>query len=177
MINIGTEPSLARVLELLLHELAHCALPRESHSERFIALVVRTARELWGVSVEGWIGIGRGTKRVRAYAVDERIVEELAPRLDAGAYVPRAAKPLPEPATPAERLQRAATARSARVDKREAKVRALLAEHEEKLRREQKLVRKYRIKVRRYDKIAASRGMSIERMSTVAWQLAGRCSQ
>jgi hypothetical protein len=137
------------VLELLLHELCHVKLPDVGHSEQFIGQVVRAARALWGVQVDGWLTIERGEANKRAYAVDEVILHELQARIESGAYVPAAAKAAPEPLTAAARG-------AARTAKREARARAMLQEHMSKLSREQKLVRKWRAKVTYYERAAVA---------------------
>lgn len=152
VLTIGCSP-LSDVLELLLHELTHIATPGHHHDETYRATLVRAAREVWGVDAAGWLSVERGAEKCRAYAFDRRLAAELGERLGQGLYVPVL---VPAQVAPAPTVPSLAERRQARAQSREAHVRKLLAEHERKLKREQRLVKKYRVKVRYYEQRAAA---------------------
>lgn len=151
VLTIGcTEVS--RVLVVLLHELVHVAAPRQHHNEAFRALLVRTARKLWGVKVEGWLSVPAGDYNKRAYAIDDIISTELQVLLDSLAVVPAAVK-IREPEAPVSLQEQ----RERLVQKRAEHARKMLAKNEKKLSAAQKNVSKWRTKVRYYDKRAAAK--------------------
>lgn len=68
-----------RAREILLHELVHLAEPGQDHNERFCSRLVRAARQLFGVPVNGWTSV-KAKYGKRAYAIDELIIEEMQTR-------------------------------------------------------------------------------------------------
>jgi hypothetical protein len=81
VLTLGAAVPRHEIMHLLLHELAHVATPGHNHDEVFCAAMVRAARTLWGVKVEGWSTVERGHHRNRAYAIDHMIRVELAENL------------------------------------------------------------------------------------------------
>lgn len=79
ILTLGYDVTPARLLELLLHELVHHACPRKTHHGfLFIYRLNRAAEELWGIFIEDVYTVERGSNRVKAYAVDALITEQLA---------------------------------------------------------------------------------------------------
>jgi len=85
-LTIGYEADLAHVLETLLHEICHAT--HMDHSEAFISLCVHAARDIWGITIDGWDKVEQGKASCRAYAVDEFLRHRLAEKLAAGEYRP-----------------------------------------------------------------------------------------
>jgi hypothetical protein len=153
LLTIGRDVTAARVLLVLLHELTHIACPDKHHGEAFCAKLVKTARELWGVKLDGWCFVTPGIFTKRAYAIDHMITTELQALLNAGAVTPSAAQ-VTEPAEPVSLDSR----RQELVRKREEHARKMLSKNERQLKAAQARVQKWRGKVRYYEKSAAKRG-------------------
>jgi len=152
VLTLARDTTVAHALELLLHELVHTATPKSRHDETYRSLLVRTARAVFGVAVENWTRIP-AKYGVLAYGIDDVIERELGERLEAGHYVPRvAAAPKPEPD--------AEQKRAAAAERRERHARAMLARAEVDEHRAALRARKWREKVRYYDRkaVAAKRG-------------------
>jgi hypothetical protein len=146
VLTIGRGTSISRVMELLLHELVHVATQGHHHDETFCATLVRAARELWGLQIEGWLTLPRGDKSKRAYAIDDLILRELT-SLDVQPVVRVLA-----PAPPVSLTER----RGKLMQRREERARKALAKAEAELRRLQKRLSKWRAKVRYYETRAAA---------------------
>lgn len=153
-LHVAADTSLASTLELLLHELVHMSLPQgEGHSERFILRTVRAAKEMWGVEIDKPLDTPSGAWKVKAYAVDDRLRDALHEKLRTGALlIPNVPYTFPpKPIDLAARRQQV-------VEKRAERARKMLAKNEAKLKRTQKLVSKWRVTVRYYERAAAKRG-------------------
>jgi hypothetical protein len=151
VLTIGSKTTRSRVMEALLHELVHVAAYKHNHDEVFCALLVRTARELWGVEVTGWLTLPREHRSNRAYAIDDLIVRELTAKLAAGEVQPSMAI-TSEPAPVVSLTEQ----RSKLVQRREERARKALAKAEAEMRRVQKRLSKWKTKVRYYEKRAAA---------------------
>jgi hypothetical protein len=160
-LTLYQDTPLEKGLEVLLHELVHVSLPHEvSHGDQFILRLVRAAREAWGLELAEVLATPRGNHRVQAYAVDERITQEMT--LDPLLLEPmrlacRADVAPPEQLPDPEQYRVRFDELRAR---RERHAREMLQLHERKLKAEQRLAAKWRQKVRRYERIAAKRGES-----------------
>jgi hypothetical protein len=149
--TISPDTSMARALYVLLHELVHVSLPPDvHHGERFVLRLCFAAEQAWGVVVDNQWDIKRGHKKNRSYAVGDEITKLLHAKLSTD---PSAQPPKVEAPPPVSRVVRAEVL----VRKRAEHAAAMLAAHERKLKREQKIVSKWRAKVRYYDKAAAQR--------------------
>jgi hypothetical protein len=153
VMTLGYNATLPEVLELLLHELVHVSLPADvHHGERFILRLCRAAREAWGVDIGNSYNIERGSKRTRAYAVDVEIRKALATKWTDVSGTVAVVEALPPP-SPVDKVVRMEVL----VQKRAEHAARMLVAHEARLKREQKIVSKWRTKVRYYDKVAASK--------------------
>jgi hypothetical protein len=83
-VTIRGQATLARVLEVMLHEVVHFAAFKQHHNDVFIARLNRAAHEHWGIRVERLsevksahrtLGAHRGRK---AYQVDRLLTELLS---------------------------------------------------------------------------------------------------
>lgn len=153
VLTLGYNVTLPDVLELLLHELVHISLPADvHHGERFILRLCQAAREAWGVDIGNPYSVERGRWSKRAYAVDSEIRKALADKWTevSGTVAVVEAPPPPSPVDKVVRME-------VLVQKRAEHAAKMLAAHEAKLKREQKIVSKWRTKVRYYDKVAAQK--------------------
>jgi hypothetical protein len=145
-LRMSLDTPLPYALELLLHELVHISLPaREGHSERFILRLVRAAAEMWGIAISAPLATPRGRHKCTAYAVDARLVQALKAKF---AGEPEAA-PRPVLVLPPPPIDLTAK-RERMVRDRAEHAKNMLATHETKLKREQRLVSKWRRTVRYY---------------------------
>jgi len=132
------------VLEVLVHEMCHCACPpREWHGERFRLTLRRAASELWGIDVPLLTGKNRGEERNAAYAMDRLIMTELEKKIALGGvdlFPPAPKAPKPSRAELSKKL----------VEKRAAHATKMLARAVARLRRAETIEKKWRAKVRRY---------------------------
>ena len=148
-IRISPSASLAWGLETIVHELVHCALPsRTHHNERFRRTLARAAKELWGVELDPNPTNERG--RVLCYALDHRLDAWLETALKAGLEYPKRAF-----ATDEDRASEKKAATAARVEQRAAHAARMLARAETRLKRAKALEKRWRVKVMRYERIAA----------------------
>jgi hypothetical protein len=147
---VGPWVHAAHVLEYFLHELVHLALPPGTHhNARFRMTLARAAREAWGVLVDPHVE--RGSRQNAAYAVDDAIFAALVPLIETEqVIIPR---PQPRPPAPTKRQQLAAvvTARAEHAFTMHARAKSRLA-------RARTLERKWREKVRYYERKAAKGG-------------------
>jgi hypothetical protein len=151
----------AEMLEVLLHELTHLALPNsEHHGERFRRTLARAAREAWGIEVEPNPPAGvweidtldrpldPPRRKISAYVLDSNIQAALKPLVESGTVTFPFPKPKP---TRAE-------SSSALVEKRAAHAAKMLARAERRLKLARTVSAKWKAKVRYYERAAAKRG-------------------
>lgn len=149
----GPKADPACVLEVVLHELVHVALPRMHHGERFRRVFARAAREAWGVDVpiDPDAGTSRGRREsVLAYRQGDLVVKALRPLVAAGTvhtFPPAPAQPKP---TRAERDARL-------VEKRAAHAVVMLRRAERRLKLAKTVQQRWSAKVRYYERQAAKR--------------------
>jgi len=149
-IRVSPSTPLVWLLETIVHELVHCALPRRvSHNERFRRTLARAAKELWGIEVDPNPKNENG--KTLCYALDSEIERALHAALDAGTLV------YPKRDVPTEKAREAQNkaTREARIEQRAAHAARMLARAETRLKRAKTLERKWRLKVQRYERIAA----------------------
>ena len=146
-------------IEVLLHELVHCACPvREHHGELFQRRLIACAREAFGITLDTafLLDIDIGNHSKRAYAVDAAIKEamteaKIADRLRAEPSL-RFEAPAPEPE---EKIaERRAAARAAIVDDRAEHAAMMLARWERREKHAKRLAAKWRKRVRYYERKA-----------------------
>ncbi|HYX20426.1 MAG TPA: hypothetical protein VFA98_06230 [Thermoanaerobaculia bacterium] len=144
------------VIEVLLHELVHCACPKgEHHGELFQRRLIACAREAFGLTLDtGFLlDIEIGNHSKRAYAIDSAIrkameSEHVATRLRDN---PKLRFESPPAETEEQVAERRSAARAALVDERAAHASKMLAMWERKEKRAKNLAAKWRKKVRRYE--------------------------
>jgi hypothetical protein len=150
VLTIGYNCDVHSVLEVLLHELVHVASTHH-HNDQFCALLVRTARTLWGVQVDGWTR-AQAVDGKRAYGIDELIRAELKVKLEEGQITPcqvriKAPRTAQEPApAPVVSL----------VERRQARALKNLERAQADMRKVQKRLSKWKDKVRYYERRAAA---------------------
>jgi hypothetical protein len=138
----------AEILEVLLHELVHLAMPAaSSHGERFRRTLARAASQAWGVEVDP--NPPATSDNIRAYALDEHITAALKPLIESGAVV----VPTPAPVAKPSRVE----ATEALVEKRAAHAVKMLTKAERDVKRAKTREQKWRTKVRYYERVAARR--------------------
>lgn len=146
----GPHATKAEVLEVLMHEMVHMALPRrEAHGERFRLTLRRAARELWGIECPLDVPPQGG---VIAYGMDSFIKARLEELIAAG-------KVETFPAVERPKKTRA-EATAALVEKRARHAATMLARAERRLKLAKTLHRRWHEKVSRYERIAAKKGSS-----------------
>ena len=128
------------LLNTIVHELVHCALPdRTVHNERFRLTLARATRELWGFEVDPNPKTGAG--RVACYGLDLVIEERLELELREGRVsYPKLVPVAPESKEAARAAQRAARA---------AHAAQMLAKAETRLKRAETIAKKWRARVKR----------------------------
>lgn len=146
----GANAQPARVLEVVLHELCHLALPRGTHhGERFRRTFQRAVREAWGIEVP--LEVERENHANASYKMGELVVEELRAKIAAGlvdTFPPAPAAPKP---SRAERTAELVEGRAAHAEK-------MLAKAERKLKLAKTVHARWRAKVSYYERVAARRG-------------------
>jgi hypothetical protein len=146
-VTAGTATTKADALEVLVHELAHMALPPGvHHGERFRLTLRRAALELWGIDCP----IDVETDRLIAYGMDEVISARLTELIEDGAV-----ETFPAAATP-EKPSRAARVVSL-VERRATHAAIMLLRAERKAKLAQRTLTKWRAKVRYYERTAAKK--------------------
>ena len=137
------------LLETIVHELVHCALPNGVvHGERFRLTLVRAVRELWGFEMDPSPKPDSGKGRTPMYLLDELIERALECELTEGRITyPRR---IIEPVEVVE--ARKVAERSERVERRAAHATKMLARAETRLKRAETIAKKWRAKVKRYSK-------------------------
>lgn len=144
----GPEATKAHVLEILMHEMVHMALPRrEGHGERFRLTLRRAARELWGIECPLDVPPHGG---VIAYGMDLFIMARLEELIAEG-------KVETFPAVERPKKTRA-EATAALVEKRARHAATMLARAERRLKIAKTVHRRWHEKVSRYERIAAKKG-------------------
>ena len=147
-IRVSPSASLAWMLETIVHELVHCALPaRTGHNERFRLTLARAAKELWGFEVDPNPVNENG--RVLTYALDHKLDALLDEALAEGLGYPLRAVPVKEDTEARKKI---------RIEQRAAHAARMLARAETRLKRAKTLEKKWRLKVQRYERIAAKKG-------------------
>lgn len=153
-VAFGPSATKAEVLEVLMHEMVHLACPRrENHGERFRLSLRRAAKELWGIEVPLLKPSERGAEINAAYAMDRLIMAELEKKIAEGAV--ELFPPIPKTETP--RLSRAELAAKT-VERRALHAIKMEARAEKRAKSAQRILAKWRAKVRYYEKRAASKG-------------------
>lgn len=146
----GPEVVPERVLEVVIHELCHLALPAGvSHGERFRRTYARAVREAWGIEVP--IDGDRAGRKNYSYRMGDVVTERLRDLIARGIVCPpRLAPPSPKPS----RAERSAEL----VEKRAAHAAKMLANAERKLKLAKTVHARWRAKVSYYERVAAKRG-------------------
>lgn len=149
LIRISPATPIWWLLETIVHELVHCALPdRTVHNERFRLTLARAIRELWGFEVDPNPKPASGRGRAPKYRLDEIIEQTLECEIREGRITyPRR---LPEPAEAVE--ARKAAERSDRAARRATHASKMLARAETRLKRAETIAKKWRAKVKRYER-------------------------
>lgn len=139
-----------RVLEVVIHELCHLALPAGvSHGERFRRTFARAVREAWGVEVP--VDLSRDGHKNASYRMGWLVIEQLRDLIASGSvntYPPEPAEPKPS------RAERSAEL----VERRAAHAAKMLAAAERKLKLAKTVHARWRTKVSYYERVAAKRG-------------------
>ncbi len=131
---------LAWLLDTIVHELVHCALPdKTGHNERFRLTFARAVRELWGLEVDP--NPKNETGRVACYGLDGLIESHLESELREGRLIYPKQAPAPAPDESATKALRRAI-RAAHASK-------MLAKAETRLKRAETIAKKWRAKVKR----------------------------
>jgi hypothetical protein len=152
-IRVSPSASLAWVISTIVHELVHCALPaRTGHNERFRRTLARAARELWGFELDPNPVNERG--RVLTYALDHKLDALLDKALGEGLSYPLREVPAEEDVAVRRRAES-----DARVAQRAAHATRMLARAATRLKRAKTLEQKWRLKVQRYERIAAKKAV------------------
>jgi len=147
-IAAGLDATPERVLELLVHEMCHLAVPpREGHSERFRRTLRRACKELWGIDVPLDAPASQGCV---AYRMDAIAQATLKAKIEAGEI------DLFPPGPPQAKPTRAEKA-TALVERRAAHAAKMLAECERNLQSVRRTLAKWRAKVRYYERTAAKK--------------------
>ena len=165
VLTIG-ESDIDRVVEVLLHELVHCACPvKEHHGELFQRRLIACAREAFGLDLDtaALLAMPVGNASKRAYAIDEAIRKSMV-----DAKIGERLRETPDfvfTAPRAETLTEIAAKREAmwasRQEARKTHCETMLATWERRASRARKLVSKWRKRVRYYEQRearAAKRG-------------------
>ncbi len=143
----------AEVLEVLMHEMCHMALPpRTMHNERFRLTLKRAAHELWGIDVPLLSGSDREAHSNAAYAMDSLIMAALEEKIACGEV--ELFKPEPKTKTP--KPTRAELSEKM-VEKRAAHTLKMLSRAEARAKAAQHTLTKWRKKARYYEQRAASK--------------------
>lgn len=141
-----------RVLEVVLHELCHLALPAGvSHGERFRRTFARAVREAWGIEVP--VDGDREGYANYSYRMGWLVIEQLRGLIASGSvniYPPEPAQPKPSRAERNAQL----------IEKRAAHAAKMLAAAERKLKLAKTVHARWRTKVSYYERVAAKRGGS-----------------
>jgi len=144
----GADVTPARVLEVLVHEMTHIALPPYvHHSERFRLTFRRAARECWGIDVPLNVPASQGCI---AYGMGEVAIAELERRISAGEI--DTFPPKPRPAKPSR-----AELTSKTVEKRAAHAVSMLTRAEKRSKAAQRALTRWKKKVRYYERQAAKK--------------------
>ena len=152
---VGPEATPERVLEVLVHEMVHLALPdRVGHGERYRLAFRRACLELWGIDVPldatpiyGIIAYGMGD------VLTEKLGEKIA-RGEVDLFPPVSTAQAPKP-TRSERM-------TALVEKRATHAAKMLARAEKRAQTAQKLLTKWRAKMNYYERQAARKTSGAE---------------
>lgn len=146
----GPETTPERVLEVVLHELCHLALPSGvHHGERFRRTFARAVREAWGFEVP--VDVAREHHGNASYKMGEITIERLRELIAEGkieTFPPE--PPAPKPSR-AEHLAEIVKLREEHAEK-------MLARAERRLKLAKTVHAKWRAKVSYYEKQAAKRG-------------------
>ena len=119
--------------------------PGRSHGESFVLRLVRAAREAWGIVVLHPLQLRR------IYDVDVAIWKALDEKFVSNPELRPMPALLPTPLSRDEKRRKLVEARALQAIR-------MLEKNELKLKRAQKLVTKWRLKVRYYDRAAAKKG-------------------
>lgn len=144
------------VLETIVHELVHAALPDGTgHNERFRRTLARAVRELWGIDLDPNPKDEHGRRPI--YLQDADIEEVLRGALAIG-WVSYPKKAPPEPIDPAAR-EAARRARLAElVERRYQRALKMFARAQKRALAAEKIRSKWLTKVRYYERVAAKKG-------------------
>lgn len=151
-IRVSPSAPLVWLLETIVHELVHCALPDYTgHNERFRLTLARAVKELWNIEVDP--NPKETSGRVARYGLDHFIEGVLEGELHEG----RLQYPLRALPAEGEAEARRKTESDARVEQRAAHATRMLTRADTRLKRAKTLEKKWRLKVQRYEKIAAKK--------------------
>lgn len=155
-ICFGPTTGHAWVLETIVHELVHSALPeRTGHNERFRLTLARAVQELWGIDLDPSPKDEQGRRQI--YLQDANITEVLRGALAMG-WVTYPKKVAVAPIDPAA-LEAARKARLAGlVERRRQHALKMFARAEKRALAAAKTRAKWLAKVRYYERVAAKRG-------------------
>jgi hypothetical protein len=145
-VAVGPDATPERVLEVLVHEMCHLAVPRDTHhGERFRLVFRRACRELWGIDLPLDPPARQGCV---AYGMGDIATDHLKKKIASGEvelFPPTAAPPKP---TRSERT-------TALVEKRAKHAAQMLARAEKRARVAQRTLAKWKQKVGYYERQAA----------------------
>lgn len=148
----GPTSTPANVLEVVIHELCHVALPaRHHHDERFRRVFQRAVREAWGIEAPLTAPARAGCK---AYGVGDLVREKLEQLIADGAVTVHAPKPVQK--TPRSKLAEALR------EKRAAHAETMLRRAEKRLKIAKTVQRRWAQKVRYYERVAARKATKEE---------------
>ena len=164
-VRLSEYASIEEAVELLLHEVVHCACPPdEHHGELFKRRLIACAREAFGLfmlSTADLLKTPRGGWGCVAYAIDD-VIRKAMTAAGIGSRLredPETRFEPPPPETEFDIIAREAALlakreadKAARIAEREAHARAKLIEWERKLEAAKKRARKWRLKVRHYER-------------------------
>jgi hypothetical protein len=149
-IAAGPDATPERVLEVLVHEMCHLAVPRDTHhGERFRLVFRRACRELWGIDLPRDPPASQGCI---AYGMGEIATKALKEKIASGEIDLFPSAPTVSPTKPS-RAELAAKV----VEKRAAHAFKMMARAEKRSKAAQRALTKWREKVRYYERQAARR--------------------
>jgi hypothetical protein len=153
MVRIRFSPATTAswLLETIVHELVHAALPSgENHGERFRLTLARAARELWGIDIPADAIPKGGNGRARRYGLDGLIETALEPIVLAGGYPKRAVVAV-------DRVEARKLALAALVEKRAAHATRMLERAERRLKLARTVRARWQKRAAYYERVAAKK--------------------
>lgn len=138
-LRIGMDSSVEDVVEVLLHELVHCACPRRTHhGELFCRRLIACANECFDLDLVAadLLALPRGSHKNLAYAIDRAIRDAMISRSVREKFLQLAPARL--------EFSCAAKKRAARSEARALHAESMLAAWEKKLKTAERLVMKWK---------------------------------